>query len=201
MRSFAIQTVFGYLHNFEIENYILLWDFFNKRFFFHLDAEHLALSGFLKIDLIKYYLVHAYKTKNKDKITEFFSIYSHEILAESTDFIPGNLRGWFVLPYMEEPDKDVEFQVCFTPKWAEMLKITLHNFLSMVMSSASPPKLIILERWFRSEGQQEMREQLRKSAKQINIVLQRYIYLFSLSVLVITFPLTPSNLSFINIHA
>jgi len=171
--SIVLQTIFSDLNTFEIENHILFWDFLSKRFFFHLDTEHLALCSVLKVDLLKYYLTNAYKTKNKDKITDFFSMYSHEILAESADYIPGNLRGWFVLPYMEEPEKDMEFLVYFTPKWAEMLKVTLHNFLSIVLSTAPPPKLLNLERWFRSDGQVETRAQLRKSSRQLECLMSR----------------------------
>lgn len=100
-------------------------------------------------------------------------MYSHEILAESGDFIPGNLRNWFVLPYMDEPDKDHEFAVYFTTRWADQLKITLHNFLSVVLSTAPAPKILLLERWFRSEAQQEIRTQLKLSAKKIDsLVIQ-----------------------------
>lgn len=161
------------MQNFEIEHFISLWDFLNKRFFFHLDGEHLNMCGVLKSDLLKYYLVNAVKTKSKEKVTEFFSMYSHEILAESGSSIPGNLRGWFVLPYMDEPDKDPEFNVFFSTRWADLLKVTLHNFLSVVLSTAPPPKLLLLERWFRSEAQQEIRSQLKLSSHKIDSLLSR----------------------------
>lgn len=161
------------MHSFEIEHFITFWDFLNKRFFFHLDSEHLNLSGLLKTDLIKYYLVHAVKTKNKDKVTEFFGTYSHEILAEAGTLIPGNLRGWFVLPYMDEPDKDAEFSAYFAQRWSDLLKVTLHNFLSVVMSSAPAPKLLLLEKWFRSEAQQEIRSQLKQASKKIDSLITR----------------------------
>lgn len=50
-----------------------LWDFLSKRFFFHLDSEHVQYSANLKADLLKYYLVHAVKTNKRDRLTgEFF---------------------------------------------------------------------------------------------------------------------------------
>lgn len=168
-----VQSIFTSLQSFDVENFISFWDFLNKRFFFHLDSEHLNLSGVLKTDLIKYYLIYCIKTKNKDKVTEFFSSYSHEILAEAGTFIPGNLRGWFVLPYMDEPDKDGEFSAYFAQRWSDLLKVTLHNFLSVVLSSAPPPKLLLLEKWFRSEAQQEIRSQLKQSAKKIDSLIVR----------------------------
>jgi hypothetical protein len=127
----------------------------------------------LKSDLLKFYLINAVKTKNKDRVTEFFATYSHEILAESGTYISGNVRNWFVLPYMDEPDKDPEFSVYFSPRWSELLRITLHNFLSVVLSSAPPPKLLLLEKWFRSEAQQEMRSQLRLSSKKVECLVER----------------------------
>ncbi len=167
------QTIFQNLITFDIESFVILWDFLSKRFFFHLDTEHVQLCGILKSDLLKFYLINAVKSKNRDKLTEFFSLYSHEILAEAGNHIPGNLRNWFVLPYMEEPDKDPEFSVYFSPRWSELLKITLHNFLSVVLSSAPPPKLLLLEKWFRSEAQQEMRSQLKISSKKISCLVRR----------------------------
>lgn len=161
------------MSTYDIESFMSLWDFLSKRFFYHLDQEHLQMCGYLKSDLIKYYLVHAVRTKNKDKVVQFFSSFSHEILAESGDTVPGNLRSWFVLPYMDEPEKDQEFSVYFSSRWSELLKITLHNFLSIVMSTAPPPKLLLLERWFRSEAQNEMRSQLKKSSTQIEVLISR----------------------------
>lgn len=158
---------------YDIESFVSLWGFLNKRFFLHLDAEHAQLSAQLKSDLIKFYLVYSIKCKNKDKVGEFFNMYSHEILADNGNYIPGNLRGWFVLPFMDDPDKDHEFAVYFSSRWAELLKITLHNFLSVVFSTAPPPKLLVLQKWYRSEAQQEIRSQLRLSAHKIDALVDR----------------------------
>ena len=50
----------------------------------------------------------------------------------------------------------------------ESLKITTHNFLSLVLHTAPLPKLLLLDRWFRYEAQQELRSQLELSANKIN---------------------------------
>jgi hypothetical protein len=165
--------MFSYLHAYEIEQFITLWDFLSKRFFFHLDGEHLGYSLSLKSELIKYYLVNAFKNSRKDKLTDFFSMFSHEIIAEAGDSIVGNLRAWFVLPYMEEPDKDNEFCVYFTSRWSDSLRTTLSNFLSIVLASAPPPKLLLLEKWFHSEAQTEMRAQLSVSSRKVESLLTR----------------------------
>eukprot|EP01031_Cornospumella_fuschlensis_P025261 gene25262-30505_t len=168
--SRIVETIFGNLLNFEIESFVLFWDFLNKRFFFHLDAEHFNLCCSLKADLLKFYLVHAVKTKNKDRVNEFFTLYSHEILSETGGSVASSLRNWFVLPYMDEPEKDNEFSVYFSTRWAELLKITLHNFLSIVLSSSPPPKLLLLEKWYRSEAQVEMRSQYANLSKKIEVL-------------------------------
>jgi len=171
--SKLVETVFTNLQGSEMESFVTLWDFLNKRFFFHLDSEHLHLCNILKVDLIKFHLVHCVKSKQKARINDFFSMYSHEILAETGASIPGHLRTWFVLPYLEEPEKDPEFAAYFTSAWSEMLKTTLHNFLSVVLNSAPPPKLLLLEKWFRSEAQQEIRAELKLSAKKIDSLIHR----------------------------
>eukprot|EP00601_Ochromonadales_sp_CCMP2298_P025086 CAMPEP_0173270776 /NCGR_PEP_ID=MMETSP1143-20121109/434_1 /TAXON_ID=483371 /ORGANISM="non described non described, Strain CCMP2298" /LENGTH=355 /DNA_ID=CAMNT_0014207237 /DNA_START=21 /DNA_END=1085 /DNA_ORIENTATION=+ len=168
-----VESLFSSLHSFEIETFISLWDFLNKRFFFHLDSEHVKLAGLLKADMIKYYLVNSIRTKNKPKVVEFFSAYSHEILAEGGSYIPGNLRSWFVLPYLDEPEKDPEFAAYFEQRWADLLKYTLRNFLSVLLSSAPLPKILLLERWFRSDAQYEIRSQLKASAKKVDGLITR----------------------------
>jgi hypothetical protein len=74
---------------------------------------------------------------------------------------------------MDEPEKDSEFAVYFSPRWSDLLKLTLQNFLSIVLSTSPPPKLLILEKWYRSEAQQEIRTQLRLSAKKIDALIER----------------------------
>ncbi len=150
-----------------------LWDFLSKRFFSHLDGEHVQYACHLRSDLLKYYLVNAIKSNKKDKVAEFFSSFSHEILAESGEFVCGNLRSWFVVPYMDEPEKDPEFSVYFSSRWIETLRTTTGNFLSVVLQAAPLPKLLLLERWFHAESQQEIRAQLSLSSKKVDNLLSR----------------------------
>lgn len=114
--------------------------------------------------------MHSFK-KSKDRIIDFFSCYSHDILAATG--VAGALRPWFVLPYMENPQEDPEFAVYFSSKWSENLFLTLSNFLSIVLRSAPPPKLLLLDRWFASEAQQEIRSQLKLSFQKVDILVNR----------------------------
>lgn len=165
-----VDTIFNYLHGYEILNFVSLWDFMSKRFFVHLDLDHLQLSNDIKADLLKYYLVNAVKTKEKEKIVEFFQMYSHEILQESG---ARSLRSWYILPYIDQPHEDKEFSSYFTTKWIDGLRLSLNNFLTIVLSTAPPPKLLLLERWYRSEAQQEIRSQLKQSFQKVDILVDR----------------------------
>eukprot|EP01040_Poterioochromonas_malhamensis_P000496 gene496-529_t len=170
----VVDTIFTNLHNHEIESFVVLWDFLNKRFFLHLDAEHGIMCAHLKSDLIKYYLIYCLKNKSKEKILEFFQHYSYEILSESSPLTSGNLRHWYTLPYVEEPEKDPEFSVYFSTRWMELLRITLHNFLTIVFASSSPPKLLLLEKWFRTEKQLELRSQLKLLNEKVDLIMNRF---------------------------
>lgn len=128
----------------------------------------------LKFDLIKYYLAYSIKSKNKDKVLEFFSNYSHEILSDTNLQLSNGMRQWFILPYLEDPEKDPEFSLYFSTRWAELMKITLHNFLSVVISSAPPPKILVLEKWFRNDSQQELRNQLKIQTKRNEILINKF---------------------------
>jgi hypothetical protein len=133
-------------------------------FLYSHDFNSYSYALFLSSDLLKYYLVVA-KKKNADKIPEFFAAYSHEILSESDNVM--NLRKWYVLPYITEPDKDPEFASYFTQRWADVLRISLQNLLSVVMKTAPTPKLLLLDRWYSSEAQEVLRSQVRESVSKI----------------------------------
>ena len=80
----------------------------------------------------------------------------------------------YVIPYLDEPEKDPEFAVYFTTKWSDSLRNALNNFLSVVLANAPPPKLMLLDRWYQSESQQLIRKQL-KSLMQENEKLRQTI--------------------------
>jgi hypothetical protein len=163
-----VETLFSYIHTYEIESFVNIWDFLSKRFFLHLDSETYKLASVLKSDLLKYYLVHAVKQRALGRVSDFFLSYSHEILSEAGESIAGSLRSWFVLPYIEDPERDPEFSVYFTVRWADSLRLTVTNFLSIVIHSAPPPKLVLLERWFRAEAQQALRAELKQTTRLVD---------------------------------
>jgi len=167
-------AIYRYLNTYEVAQFLQLWGFLEARFFFHLDAEHMLLAALLKKDLLKMYLVNAC-ARNKPKITEFFASYAHEILAgeggEQADLVAQTLRPWFALPFVEAPERDPEFSAYFDLRWQETLKVTLENFLSIILRTAPEPKLVLLEKWYRSDAQVELRKKLVLSDKRVEILL------------------------------
>mmetsp|Transcript_29539 Transcript_29539/g.49902 ORF Transcript_29539/g.49902 Transcript_29539/m.49902 type:complete len:358 (-) Transcript_29539:181-1254(-) len=157
-----VEQIYHYIENYKISEFIDLWDFLNKRFFIHLDQENLTLLDNMKIDLIKSYLVNLINQNKKQEMTNFFETYSHEIIAHSGNSAV-QLRSWYALPYMSHPEKDPEFSPYFSKKWADMLRVTLHNFLSTILFNTPEPKLLFLEKWFRSDAQEETRRHLQEA--------------------------------------
>ena len=80
--------------------------------------------------------------------------------------------SWYILPYLDAPQDDSEFSVYFTIKWIESLKITLLNFLTIVLSTAPIPKLLLLEKWYRTESQTDIRLKLKQSYNKMNILIE-----------------------------
>lgn len=158
-----VNQIFDYLHTGGIDHFISLWDFLNKRFFLHLDQEHCDMFAKMKSDLIKYYLVACVRSKNKTKLIEFFTNFSRDILSGGFES-NNDLRKWYVLPYLDNPDHDKEFMMYFTPKWLDNLKTALFNYITLVLRSAPPPRLLLIDRWFRSESQLELRKSIENSA-------------------------------------
>ena len=176
--------IFDYLTHGEITSFMQLWSFLDQRFFIHLDQEHSSIVSTLKVDILRYYLASAFKDKNIVRITNFFSMYSHEILSRDSMSPSSSLRSWYALPYMESPEKDAEFSPYFAPNFREVLVGNLSNYLSIIICAAPPPKLLLIERWFRAEQQQDLRRQvkesmadasaLRKRVSQLEATLQSY---------------------------
>lgn len=167
-----MSQLFEYLHTDAVENFVSMWDFLNTRFFMHLDQENIEVVRSFKLDLIRYYLVRCHTEKKPHKILDFFGKYSHEVLAAevgSSSSAHNNekdsFRAWYVLPYMDQPSRDPSFAPFFASPFGEILRNGIQNYLSMVLRTCAPPKLLLVERWFRSEKQQQMRLELQAALK------------------------------------
>jgi len=119
---------------------------------------HSSVVQQIRTAILRLYVVHAVKKQNKAKVHQFFADYCDELNAHDN----ASFRDWCALPFLAEPEKDPEFRPYFSPQWQESVRITLHNFLSVVFRSAPQPKLLQLERWFRSTEQQQIQRELRE---------------------------------------
>jgi hypothetical protein len=95
-----VEQIYNYIENYQITDFINLWDFLSKRFFMHLDQEKLLLLDNMKSDLIKFYLVNLINHNKKQEMNEFFVTYSHEIIAESGNSTH-QLRSWYAVTHAQ----------------------------------------------------------------------------------------------------
>jgi WD repeat-containing protein 91 len=155
--SAIVTSLFDYLDNHAIKEFMSMWNFLFEHFFQHLDQENSDVVRGFKIDMVRYYLIKCYTNDNQSKIVEFFGSYSQELMATESNHTGSKLRSWYVLPYVRQAQKDPEFQPFFSPRFGVILRNGIQNYLSMVLRTTSPPKLLLIERWFRSENQQKLR--------------------------------------------
>ncbi|KAJ1454998.1 hypothetical protein M885DRAFT_520921 [Pelagophyceae sp. CCMP2097] len=69
-------------------------------------------------------------------------------------------REWFALPHVSEPHLDPLFEMYFGSPWRASFVTSLRNFLAAVFALAPPPKLLLLEKWHRSDAQRALRTEL-----------------------------------------
>ena len=75
------KAIFTYCTSYEIDSFVHLWDFLNKRSFFHLNVENLALCGVLKsgISMCMYVCMHACMN-----VYVYVYVYVHVCMYECT---------------------------------------------------------------------------------------------------------------------
>ena len=78
-----------------------------------------------------------------------------------------DLRKWYVLPYLEHPANDREFMVYFSSTWLDNLKTVLFNYITIVLRSAPAPRLLLIDKWFRSETQMDIRRKIESNTSKI----------------------------------
>lgn len=57
----------------------------------------------------------------------------------------GSWRPWFALPHLSHPEKDAEFAQFFEDKWADVLLVSLRNFLASAFANTPLPRLLAFE--------------------------------------------------------
>jgi hypothetical protein len=86
-----------------------------------LDSRYEPLVAAVEADLLRAFLVSAASAGRSDKVAEFFKLYGPQLLSSSSgggglaggDDSSGaaDWRDWFVLPYLQQPEREPRFQV------------------------------------------------------------------------------------------
>jgi len=69
------------LSNYDIRGLMGFWSYLDMRFFCRLEVRFSKSVKKFELCLLRYYLVHAIQHGKKDKVFEFFDIYSQELVG------------------------------------------------------------------------------------------------------------------------
>ncbi|XP_052868737.1 WD repeat-containing protein 91 [Anopheles cruzii] len=166
----VIDQIMLLIHNHDLLGLRDLWANLNNHLFRNL--EHHFATAVIKLEqsLLKFYLIVAYTSNKADKITEFFTKLSPELVTQT------EWKEWFFFPFCKNPEDHAAFAVCFTKQWQDTLLISLHNFLSTIYQCMPQPVLSKAE----SEGclikkLQEENAALRSKLASIQQQQQQYL--------------------------
>ncbi|KAG8223849.1 hypothetical protein J437_LFUL007870 [Ladona fulva] len=112
-----------------------LWNHLDQRMFSKLDQHFCPAVRKLENAVLKMYLVNAVINGKQDKLTEFFSKMTTELLTQA------EWKEWFMLPYIKNPEENPAFTVHFTRQWQDTMLASLHNFLSIIFQCMPQPTL------------------------------------------------------------
>ncbi|KAL0476397.1 WD repeat-containing protein [Acrasis kona] len=115
------------------------WKYLETKFFSKLDQSFVESIRKLELSIKKYYVVNCIQSGRVDRCREFFDNYANE-LAKDKEW-----RDWFVLPFLKYPEVQPELEPYFNKTWAEMLYVSLQNFISTALRSVDKPKLLTFE--------------------------------------------------------
>jgi hypothetical protein len=80
----------------------------------------------VEADLLRLFLVTAHKAGRPDCMAEFFRLYGPQLVSNSSrgsssstgplgvQDTAADWKDWFLLPYLQSPDREARFQVCCT---------------------------------------------------------------------------------------
>jgi hypothetical protein len=123
-----IEQLTLYIHQFDINNLIDYWSQIEQRLLSTLRISCQRLNNVfskIRLNLYRCYLIHAIQSSKMDKITEFYDRLNR-VLQQSNEWT----KEWFALPFMNNPEENIIFQVYFSKQWNELFWISLQNFLS-----------------------------------------------------------------------
>jgi hypothetical protein len=102
------------VRNLDLSGFQALWNTLESRFFTHLPAASFGPTiRMMESSLLRAFLVKACKVGKKDKLFEFFEVYSERLTRPGSDW-----EAWFALPYIREPRVHPKFEAYFSKKWS-----------------------------------------------------------------------------------
>lgn len=116
-----------------------LWAHLNNHLFRNLEHSFTSAVNKLEQSILKLYLIFAYMSSKPDKVSEFFTKLSSELVSQS------EWKEWFYFPFCKNPEEHSAFAVCFTKQWQDTLLISLHNFLSTIYQCMPQPTISKVE--------------------------------------------------------
>uniref|UniRef100_A0A182NCM5 ARMC9 CTLH-like domain-containing protein n=1 Tax=Anopheles dirus TaxID=7168 RepID=A0A182NCM5_9DIPT len=129
----VIEQILLFIHNHDLVGLRELWAHLNNHLFRNLEHHFATAVNKLEQSVLKFYLIVAYTSNKTDKITEFFTKLSSELVSQS------EWKEWFFFPFCKNPEEHAAFAVCFTKQWQDTLLISLHNFLSTIYQCMPQP--------------------------------------------------------------
>src|SRR5437868_6405726 len=124
-----IEQLTLYIHQFDINNLIDYWTQIEQRLLSTLEINNQQIINVLtkiRMNLYRCYLIHAVQSSKNDKINEFFERLTKILQQQSNEWS----KEWFILPFIQNPEENIFFQIYFSKQWNELFWISLQNFLS-----------------------------------------------------------------------
>jgi len=159
-----VECIFKRIYNFQLVQLQAFWKTLEERLFVWVKQTSLNETiQYLWSSLKKLFLLNAVKCKNVEAIQVFFKTFANDF--DDSEAI------WFSLPYVNNPEQHRDFELFYTAKWREALRLSLENLMEQCINEERPkPLLESFDDWQRerisSKDQiNNLREQLEDSNK------------------------------------
>ncbi|KAK6633042.1 hypothetical protein RUM43_012785 [Polyplax serrata] len=130
-----VDQLLQHIYNYDLPGLRESWNHLDTRLFLRLEQHFTPSVRKLENSVLKFYLVNASENKKQDKITEFFTSLTADLLGQN------DWKEWFVFPFIKNPEEHPTFGVYFSRQWQDNLLVSLHNFLAAVYQSMPQPTL------------------------------------------------------------
>jgi len=159
-----VECIFQRIYNFQLVELQAFWKTLEERLFVWVKRHSLNETiQYLWSSLKKLFLINAVKLKKVEAIQLFFKTFANDF--DDSEAI------WFSLPYVNNPETHRDFELFYTAKWREALRLSLENLMEQCINEERPkPLLESFDDWQRERISSKdkinsLREQLEVSNK------------------------------------